>query len=152
MNIETSTMPEITLNYRSSSAERIQLKSSIEVYKHIKKIRSIFNDDTMDLHETCIVIYFNRKLESIGWIIISQGGLSGTVVDPKLVFSTALKCAASGLIMAHNHPSGNNSPSNEDITICKQIKNAAEFFNLQLVDNLIITRNEYYSFGDNGIL
>ena len=145
-------MPEITLKYKASSVKKIKLTNSYEVSEYLKNIREIYNDETINLYESYIVVFLNRALEAIGWIRISQGGMSGTVVDVRLIFSTALKCAASGLITSHNHPSGNNSPSESDIKTHKQIKDAATFLSIEIIDNLIITDDQYYSFAENGIL
>ncbi len=84
--------------------------------------------------------------------MISQGGYSGTVVDPKLVFAIALTTKASAIIAAHNHPSGNLTPSNADLTLTKKLRAAGEVLDLPILDHLIITTEGYYSFADEGLL
>ena len=83
---------------------------------------------------------------------ISKGGISGTVVDNRLIFRQALQHYASSIILAHNHPSGNLKPSQADIRITKKIKQAGEFMDIKLLDHLIITSSSYYSFGDEGMI
>lgn len=83
---------------------------------------------------------------------VSHGGVSGTVVDAKILFNIALQDLASGIILVHNHPSGNTNPSEQDIKITKKIRNAAENLDITLLDHLIITQQSYCSFADDGIL
>jgi DNA repair protein RadC len=84
---------------------------------------------------------------------LSKGGITGTVADPRLVLSVALKTAATGIILAHNHPSGNLQPSSADIEITKKIDSACMFLDIKLIDHIIISPNgQFYSFIDEGIL
>jgi len=83
---------------------------------------------------------------------ISQGGVSGTVTDVRIVMKKAIESLASGLVICHNHPSGNNSPSDADIRITQKIKEAGALMDIQLLDHLIICGKNYYSFADNGAL
>ena len=84
--------------------------------------------------------------------MISSGGISGTVIDVRLLLKPALDLLASGIILVHNHPSGNLQPSHQDIEITHKIKNAAQYFDIQVIDHLIITETQYKSFADEGIL
>ena len=83
---------------------------------------------------------------------ISRGGVSGTVVDLKLVFGTAMKAGASNIILSHNHPSGNLRPSPEDIQLTKKIVSAGNILDIKIFDHLIITNEGYYSFAEEGML
>jgi DNA repair protein RadC len=84
---------------------------------------------------------------------ISKGGISGTVTDVKIVLQAAIKANASGLIVAHNHPSGNLNPSESDTKITLKIREAGNIMDIQLLDHIIVTAdNEYYSFADNGLI
>ena len=103
-------------------------------------------------HEEFHVIYLNRKNKLIGHDLISVGGLSGTVTDVRIIFKKAITMLASGIIIAHNHPSGNTNPSDSDIRITQKIKEAGYLLDIQLLDHLIITDSTYYSFADNGNL
>jgi DNA repair protein RadC len=78
--------------------------------------------------------------------------MSGTVLDPKIIFTTALNCTASGIIIAHNHPSGNLTPSVEDDRITAKIKEAGKMLDINLIDSVILTDEGYYSYVDNGKL
>ena len=110
----------------------------------------MYDADTLEYCESSIVIYLNRANNSIGWQKISQGGITGTVVDVRMILATALKCGATGIIISHNHPSGNLFPSGVDDKLTKQIKSACEIMEFSLVDHLIITSEGYYSYADQG--
>jgi len=98
------------------------------------------------------ILLLNRRNRVLGVVNISSGGVSGTVVDPKVIFAIALKTCASGVIFAHNHPSGELYPSGEDISITNKLKGGGELLDIKVLDHLIIGKEEYYSFADDGIL
>lgn len=106
----------------------------------------------MEFKEEFYIILLNRANKVLGWYKVSEGGMSGTVVDPKLVFSIALKSLASSLVLAHNHPSGNLKPSNEDINLTKKLKEAGALLEIPVLDHLILTTDGYFSFGDEGMM
>jgi DNA repair protein RadC len=83
---------------------------------------------------------------------ISQGGVTGTVADPKLIFKTALQELASGIVLAHNHPSGNLTASQVDLDLTKKLKEGGKLLDIQVLDHIIIAGTRYFSFADEGIL
>ena len=97
-------------------------------------------------------IYLNQSNRVIRKERLSVGGLTGTHVDVRLIMKGALLCDATGMIISHNHPSGNEKPSKEDNLITEKIKKAADSLNIRLIDHIIITSNTYYSYMDNGML
>jgi len=97
-------------------------------------------------------IYLNQSNRVIRKERLSSGGLTGTLVDIRMIMKEALLCNATGMIISHNHPSGNEKPSGEDNRITEQVKKAAETLNIRLIDHIIITSNTYYSYMDNGML
>ena len=103
-------------------------------------------------HEEFWVVYLNRNNRFISKHKISSGGVSGTVADMKMIFNIAVRELASCIILCHNHPSGNLRPSGADEKITQQIKSAALFFEITLLDHLIIGDNAYFSFADEGKL
>ena len=103
-------------------------------------------------HEEFFVIMLNRANEVIGKFQLSKGGISGTVVDPKLIFKQAIEQMASGIILCHNHPSGNIKPSEEDISLTKKIKEAGKMLDMNVLDHLIVAGNSYFSFADEGMM
>ena len=116
--------------------------------------REIFRrtDSNPDLKEYFFVLMFNSGNLTIGFLKVSEGGISGTVVDNRLIFATALKCLATGIILVHNHPSGVLRPSSQDIEATTKIKSAAKLFDLRLLDHIILSSDSYFSFSDEGIL
>lgn len=106
----------------------------------------------ISLLEEFKIILLNRGNRVLGITNISQGGVSGTVADPKLIFGTALKAAASYLILVHNHPSGNLRPSTEDIRLTKKLAEGGKLLDIQVVDHLIVTKDAFFSFCDEGLM
>lgn len=106
----------------------------------------------IELLEQCKVILLNRNNRVLGLAHVSQGGVSGTILDPKVIFAIAIKANATLIIVAHNHPSGNLTPSNEDIAITKKLVNGGKLLDIIVADHLIITKDGYYSLADNCLM
>jgi DNA repair protein RadC len=104
------------------------------------------------VHEEFWIILLNRANHIIYKTAISKGGISGTVADPRLIFKAAIEHNASGLILSHNHPSGNLKPSESDILLTKKIREAGKNLDIEVLDHIIIAADKYYSFADEGIL
>ncbi len=97
-------------------------------------------------------IFLNQSNKIIHIAQLTQGGISQSIVDVRILFKTALEHFSTGIIIAHNHPSGNLKPSREDIDITQKVKEAGKLLMIQLLDHLIITQNSYFSFSDEGLL
>ncbi len=133
-----------------TSLDKYKITSSQDVNKIIKSI-SDFNYN-IEIIEEFNILLLNRNNRITGYANISKGGISGTVVDIRIIMKYAIDSLASGIILIHNHPSGNKEPSDSDKKITDKIKQAAKIFDITLVDHLIITEDDYYSFSDNGNL
>lgn len=149
-------IPEFVIGLRHKGkpmSERIKIQSSRDIFDVMKKV---FNSDSIDWVESFVIVCLNRANKPIGFYKISLGGVSGTVAHPKVIFQTALLCNASGIIVAHNHPSGNLTASQSDIALTKKLKEAGKVLEIQVLDHLIITgggeTNKYFSFADEGLL
>lgn len=130
----------------SEPVKRERITSSEDAYKIIKP-------HLMDLkHEEFWVILLNRANMVIRKSIVSSGGVSGTIADPKMIFKIALDNLASSVILVHNHPSGNIKPSEADIQLTKKMKEGGRVLEIPVIDHLIFTNNQYYSFADEGKL
>jgi DNA repair protein RadC len=126
--------------------DRFQIKCS-------KDMADLFTPYLQDLdHEEFWVVYLNRSNKILHREKMSQGGINGTVTDIRIILRVALEYKASGLIICHNHPSGNLNPSESDTRITQKVKEAGNIFDVQLLDHIIVSEKEYYSFADNGIL
>ncbi|MFI5150548.1 MAG: DNA repair protein RadC [Bacteroidia bacterium] len=130
----------------SQPEKKLQLMSSADSFR---EVRDLF----MDLpHEEFWMLLLTRSNNLIRKEFVSKGGLSGTLVDPKMIFKPALQYLASGIILCHNHPSGNLRPSEADKSITRRMKEAGLLLEINILDHLIITSGGYFSFADNGIL
>lgn len=103
-------------------------------------------------HEVFVVMYVNRQNKVLLTEIVSEGGISGTVVDVRLIFKKALEYNASSILLCHNHPGGGLTPSSADVHLTKKIKSAAALLEMDVMDHIIVSENGYYSFADEGIL
>ena len=103
-------------------------------------------------HEVFAVIFLNRANKINDFKIISEGGITGTVADPRIILKKALEQDAVSLILCHNHPSGSLKPSRADEELTYKIKEAAKYFDIKVLDHLIVSDDGYYSFADEGIL
>ncbi|MFZ4543441.1 MAG: RadC family protein [Saprospiraceae bacterium] len=130
----------------TGSKEKIQISSSRDAHH-------IFAPLLMDIqHEEFWYLLLNRANKVTHREQLSKGGVAGTVVDPKLIFKRALEAQASGIILAHNHPSGNLKPSTQDINLTQQLRSAAKLLDMTVLDHLIIAEDSYFSFADEGML
>ena len=113
----------------------------------------IFQPLLSDLsHEEFWILFLNRSNRVINRMKLSQGGISGTVTDVRIIMKKAIENLASGIIVCHNHPSGNHNPSESDSKITQKIKEAGNLMDIQLLDHIIISGKDYYSFADNGLI
>jgi DNA repair protein RadC len=147
------------VNYKSNAA-KISLKMEKSEFKKAKittskdaadYIRPFFFED-IDLFESFFLVLLNQGNNTIGYVKISQGGVSGTVVDKILVAKYAIESLAKSVVLCHNHPSGTLNPSKADEIITKEIKAGLGLFDIRVLDHIIITSESYSSFADNGIL
>jgi DNA repair protein RadC len=103
-------------------------------------------------HEEFWLLLLGQNCKVLGKELISRGGLTATVADPKIIFGVALRYSATSMMLAHNHPSGNLKPSQQDIDLTKKIVAAGKLLDIKVLDHLIITDNAYYSFADESVL
>ena len=129
----------------SEWAPKIKIQSSEDAYQAMKP-------NLLDLQqEEFWVILLDRSNSIMRKQAISQGGVSGTVADPKVIFKSALEHLASSIILVHNHPSGNKKPSQADISLTKKLKGAGVMLEIPVLDHIIFTDNGYFSFIDEGL-
>jgi DNA repair protein RadC len=127
-------------------AERPKIAGSSDAFEFLKA-------DLLDIpHEAFWIILLNRANRVIKKHQISQGGVAGTVADPKLIFKVGVEELASGIILAHNHPSGNLTASQADIDLTKKLKESGKLLDIQVLDHIIIAGKKYFSFADEGLM
>jgi len=144
-----STLPEITLQLKKNEVLNATIRRSNDI---ADVMRQIWDKDSLEIYESVIVVFLNRANKTIGWMKVSQGGLSGTVVDNRLILATALKGLAQGIILCHNHPSNNLNPSENDTKMTMKLKSACELLDIAFLDHIILSVDGYYSFADNGMI
>lgn len=147
----SSKMPEIqvSLHPHFPITERRKVRTSREVYD---LIIDVWNKNTMTLFEEFMTLYLARNNAIIGYRNISRGSNCGTVVNIQLILGIALKVNASSIILVHNHPSGNLKPSRVDRDITDKLNNASRFLDIGLLDHIIVTSQNYFSFADEGLI
>lgn len=151
-NYKTSeNLAEVQAVYKSKvkAADRPQIDDSAKAYEILKQA---FNEETLEYSEEFVILLLNRSTKVLGWVKISQGGITSTVCDPKVIFSIALQTASTGIILAHNHPSGNTKPSDADRNLTRKLKEAGKLLDIQILDHIIIAPDNYYSFADEGLI
>ena len=146
---ELECVAEIEVSYTPTNREQVSITSPQDAYDELVKF---FPKQTIALQEKFVVMYLNNNNIILGVYELSKGGITSTVVDIRLLFSVALKVAATNIILAHNHPTGNLKPSKADLELTQKIKEAGKFLDITLTDHLIISPKEkFYSFADEGI-
>ena len=130
----------------SSALEKIVVKSSRDIAQFLQATLKDYS------YEVFAVIFLNRANKINHFEIISKGGITGTVADPRVILKKALEEDATSIVLCHNHPSGNLKPSVADEVLTKKIKEAAGYFDIKIIDHIIVSEDGFYSFADDGIL
>lgn len=153
MKTYSRTIPEYKLKKIPTNLKKCKITSSKDARDYISQ----FYFDDIEIYESFFALLLNRANNTIGYVKVSQGGISGTIADPVLIAKYAIESLASGIIIAHNHPTGNIQPSDNDIQLTKSIKKGLEYFQINLLDHVILsgdhnTKTDYYSFADENIM
>jgi len=141
---------EISINIKKSKTELPVITSSEDCYKVLKLC---FNNYKINWIEEVVMLCLNKSNKVIGFYKVSSGGVTGSIVDPKVVFTIALNTPGTcAIILAHNHPSGNLKASEQDIQITNKIREGGKLLDIKLLDHLIITDESFISFLDESLL
>ena len=140
--------PEIKLKKVKTDFPKVKITTSKAAEEFIRQ----FYSDDIGIYESFFILLLNRGGYTTGFAKISQGGTAGTVVDVKIIAKYIADTLAHGIILAHNHPSGNTTPSAQDKQMTERIKDVAKIFDTNVLDHIILTEEDYYSFADNGNL
>lgn len=144
-----SNCPEFKTRIKRDNLKKVRVMKSSDI---IPFLREIWEEEKLDLIESFYVVFLNRANTTVGWSKISDGGITGTVADPKIIYNNALQSLACNMIIAHNHPSGNLRPSNTDEELTKKIAAAGKLLDIHLLDHIILTTESHFSFADEGYL
>lgn len=139
--IQVSYYPRLILSQKITSSS-----DAVEI------IRKAWDKRIIEMQEEVKLILLNQSNTVLGVYNLSKGGINSSLVDVRLILSVALKCLATGVILIHNHPSGNLTPSKSDLDIVKKLNESCKLLEITLLDSIIITKESYMSFGDDGML
>lgn len=142
---------EIKLTYtrKVKASDRPKVSCSSEAYELFKEN---WDDMTINLFEEFKILLLDRNNQCMGIVPISQGGVSGTIADSKLIFSAALKARACAIILGHNHPSGNLNASPADKSLTNKLIDGGKFLDIPVLDHIILSDENYLSFADKGLM
>lgn len=147
-NIPTLQEVEVLYTNKIKKSERIKISSSLDAEQVFRQIWNEF----IEIKESSYVLLLNNANEVLGYHLLSIGGKTSTIIDITSILMIALKTNSGGILIAHNHPSGNKKPSEEDKVITKKLINACETVGLRFYDHLIVTAESYFSFLDDGMI
>jgi DNA repair protein RadC len=145
-------IPEITITVKMDKAKKSELYQIQSSTDAANLFRKIFDSDTIDWVESFVMLCLNRGNKVVGFYKVSKGGVTGTVADPRVIFTCALNCLATYIIVAHNHPSGNLKPSRADEELTTKIKEGGKLLDIKLLDHVILTEESHFSFADEGLI
>lgn len=149
-SINRIVVKELEIQYERPSFDAM---SKISNSKDCEKLfRSVFNPNTLDLKESFWVALLNRANKVLGVSLVGVGSVSGCTVNLTEIFQLAITTNASGIVLCHNHPSGQVNPSQADMVLTRRIKDGCKFFDITMLDHLILTRETYFSFVDEGVM
>ena len=148
MNIDY-TVGEVELTYKSTSRSRSKIYSSEDAYKILLPT---YKEGTICYKEYFKVLLLSQSNQVLGYTLISEGGITETCADVRVILQAALLTNSVALVLAHNHPSGNLKPSRHDMEITTPVKEAEKLMRISVIDHLILTDAGYYSFADEGLL
>ncbi len=149
MNLFDQRISEIKISYSHTvrPSERLKVTCSKDAYGYLLPLWP-----DIEYRESFAVLLLNRGMKVLGLSWVSLGGVSGTVVDAKIIFQAALKANASSIILVHNHPSGTMRASDADLKITRKIKSGATYLDITVADHIIISSTSYLSLADEGML
>ena len=140
---------EIKVKYIPTKISSQPISSAVEA---IRLFKLLWDQDTLEYVETFNVILLNRAKIPIGFFNTSKGGITSVVVDIRVIMATALKCAATSIVIAHNHPSGNLKPSQADIELTNKMKSAGELLDIKVLDHIILTKESGVAFSSLNLI
>jgi DNA repair protein RadC len=143
------TAGEIRVTYKPGLKSRPPITGTVEAYQFIS---SLWDKELITLQEQMMAIFMNRTGQVIGYRLLNTGNISHCDIDTRLLVSLALHCMASSVIIAHNHPSGNLTPSDADLTLTKNVSHALALIDITLLDHLIITVDGWFSMANEKLL
>ena len=148
MKTYKSNIKQYTLKKNETDFKKVKITTSKDAETYLRQ----FYFDDLEIYESFFILLLNRQNIVEGYAKISQGGTAGTVVDVKIICKYAVDSLASSVILCHNHPSGSLRTSTADLETTKKVKQALTYHDVSVIDHIILTKDEFYSFADEGCL
>lgn len=148
MKTKNQTVPRVEITKFQTQIDKVKIK---DLDSAVNFCRNFYFDD-INIFESFFIALVNNSNHTVGYAKISQGGICGTVADVRIIAHYAVNCLATGIILCHNHPSGNCIPSENDIKLTNRITNALQLLDVKVLDHIILTEFEHYSFAYNGLI
>ena len=149
--MKSNNIAEIQISYSAKIAKKFRIKINKSEDAYLSFLNS-WSHDLIELQEEFKILLLNNANEVLGIQNLSKGSTNGVNVDMKLLFAVALKACATGIIIAHNHPTGNLQPSESDKNLTNKIKDSGKLLDIKLLDHLIVTKDSFFSLADNGLM
>ena len=149
--LDLNNVAEIKVSYSPKVPARLR-PSVTSSQEAVEILRQSWDDGQINYVESFKIVLLNRAHKVLGISTVSTGGVSGTLADPKVIFGTALKSLSSAIILAHNHPSSNTKPSQADINLTKKLVEGGNLLDIKVLDHIIVTEDEHFSFLDEGLM
>ena len=140
---------EVGLTYRNRVPKKDR-KQILDSYTAYKVLKDNYSDETIDYRETFKVLYMNQGCQVLGCSTISEGGITNTLADVRMILQGALLTNATAMVLAHNHPSGSTRPSRQDDELTSKVVDAARLLDIKVADHIILTSEDFYSYNDEG--
>jgi len=147
MKTYKTTTDEIQLKKVKSNFPRAKITSSKDAFDYVSQ----FYGDDIEIYESMFLVLLNNSNNTIGFVKISSGGMTATICDVRLVCKYAIETLATAIILCHNHPSGLMKESKADIDLSKKVQKALQYFDIRLLDHLILAKNNYLSMSEEGL-
>lgn len=140
---------EVSVKYNKTKIKPKKIRSAQDA---VDVARYMFNENMLGCQEQIVLLCLDSACQVIAYRVISTGSISAAILEPKMVFTIALQCFATSIILLHNHPTGNTEPSREDIAITRQIAEAGKILEIKLLDHVIIADDEHTSLAERGLI
>ena len=148
MSVIKKNITQFQITKKTKSVKFLKVASSSEIANFGRGLMA----DELEIYESFYAFYLDMGNNIIGYALISKGSISGCLVDMRLVLRVAVECLATAVIFVHNHPSGNLSPSEQDIKLTRRAKEGFSLLDIQLMDHIILTPESHFSFANDGLM
>jgi DNA repair protein RadC len=139
---------KIGLVREETDIEKVKIGGSRDSAEYARR----FYHEDITIYESFFMMMLNNHNNTVGYVKISQGGITGTIVDIRILAKYALECLCTSVVLVHNHPSGNLKPSEADKVLTKKVQRGLEMLEIRVLDHVILTEDSYFSFADENLL